>query len=113
MRHDLEQVTSENDARKRIIIILCGQIESAEDWDELPSWPLRTHASTDEHNLAALADYLDLDERSYNDLKFEASSVTLGRDYQMLHAAITGMLSYTPRIGPELLGRLVGIARRH
>jgi hypothetical protein len=105
-------VSSEDDARKRMLIILCGQIEGAEEWDELPAWPLRTHASTDEANLHALADYLELDERSYDDVRFDALKLTLDREYQMLHTAVTGMLAYQPRIGPELIGRLVGIARR-
>jgi hypothetical protein len=111
VRHDLEQIHSPDDARKRMKIILCGWIESVEDWDELPSWPLDPNASTDEHNLHALAGYLRLDSPSYSDVTFEALKLTLDRDYKMLHVAITGMLDYTPRIGPELLGRLVGIAR--
>jgi len=112
VRHGLEQIDNPDDARKRMKIILCGWIESVEDWDELPSWPLNPNASTDEHNLATLADYLELDSRSYDDVRFEALKLTLDRDYKMLHVAITGMLDYTPRIGPELSGRLVGIARR-
>ena len=111
VRHGLEQVDNPDDARKRMMIILCGWIESVEDWDELPGWPLETHRSTDEANLAGLADYLGLDSRGYNDLKYDALKLTLDREYQSLHIAITGMLGYTPRIGPELIGRLVRIAR--
>src|SRR5215204_5000115 len=65
VRHDLEQIRNRDDARKRMIIILCGWIESVEDWDELPSWPLDPDASTDEHNLDALAEYLQLDRKRY------------------------------------------------
>jgi hypothetical protein len=112
VRHGLEQVTSRDDARKRIIIILCGQIEGAEDWDEVPSWPLNPDASTDEANLHALADYLGLDKQGYDDLLFnEALKLTLDREYRLLFIAITGMLSYTPRIGPKLIARLDRLAR--
>lgn len=61
VRHGLEDILSPDDARKRMLIILCGQIEGAEDWDEVPCWPLNPNASTDENNLHALGDYLGLD----------------------------------------------------
>ena len=44
-------------------------------------------------------------------MKFEALKLTLDPFYESLHVAVTGMLGYFPRIGPELIGRLVGIAR--
>jgi hypothetical protein len=107
-----DRVGSEDDARKRMLIILCGQIESADDWADVPSWPLNPNASTDEHNLDALADYLGLDREGYNEIALDALNLTLDPLYQSLHVAVTGMLGYFPRIGPELLDRCVGIARR-
>lgn len=112
VRHGLEQIHNRDDAHKRMIIVLCGQIEGADHWAHVPSWPLNPDASSDEHNLDALADYLGLDERGYNDIALEALNLTLDPFYQSLHVATVGMLGYFPRIGPELIGRLVGIARR-
>src|SRR5689334_11675546 len=56
------------DERDRMKIILAGIIEGAETWAEIPTWPLRTDASTDERNLHDLADFLGLDERGYGDV---------------------------------------------
>ena len=111
VRHGLEQMYNRDDARKRMVIILCGQIEGADHWAEVPSWPLNPGASTDEYNLDALADWLGLDREGYNEIAHEALNLTLDPLYQSLHVAVSGMLGYFPRIGPELLGRLVGIAR--
>ena len=111
VRHGLEQMYNRDDARKRMIIILCGPIEGADHWADVPSWPLNPAASTDEHNLHALAEYLGLDREGYNEIAREALNLTLDPFYQSLHVAVTGMLGYFPRIGPELIGRLVGIAR--
>jgi hypothetical protein len=111
VRHGLEQVTSREDARKRILIILCGLIEGADDWDDVPAWPLRTYVSTDELNLQGMAEYLGLDRESYDALRFEALRLTLDREYQLLFGAITGMLAYHPRIGPELIARPQRLAR--
>jgi hypothetical protein len=111
VRHGLEQVTSRDDARRRMLIILCGLIEGADDWDDIPEWPLRTNASSNELNLQAMAEYLGLDRESYDALRFEALRLTLDREYQLLFGAITGMLAYHPRIGPELIARLQRLAR--
>jgi hypothetical protein len=70
------------------------------------------YASTDERNLHALAEYLGLDREGYSEIALDALNLTLDPFYQSLHVAVTGMLGYFPRIGPELIGRLVGIARR-
>jgi hypothetical protein len=106
-----DRIRSEDDARKRMLIILCGQIEGADHWAEVPSWPLNPDASTDEHNLDALADWLGLDREGYNEIRGEALNLTLDPFYQSLHVAVSGMLGYFPRIGPELIGRCIGIAR--
>jgi hypothetical protein len=111
VRHGLEQMYNRDDARKRMVIILCGQIEGADHWAEVPSWPLNPNASTDEHNLDALAEYLELDRAGYNEIAAEALNLTLDPFYQSLHVAVTGMLGYFPNIGPKMLGRLVGLAR--
>jgi hypothetical protein len=111
VRHGLEQVTSRDDARKRMKIILCGLIEGADDWDEVAPWPLNPNASTDELNLDGLAEYLGLDSTSYDAVRFEALRLTLDPEYRMLFVAITGMLAYQPRIGPELIARLQRLAR--
>jgi hypothetical protein len=111
VRHDLEDITSRDDARKRMLIILAGSIESADHWHEVPSWPLNPSASTDEHNLDALAEWLGLDRKCYDEVALEALNLTLDPFYQTLHAAVTGMLGYVPRIGPRLLARLEGLAR--
>ena len=55
-----------------MLIVLCGRIEWAEDWDEVPSWPLDPNASSDEYNLHALAEYLGHDKDAYDALRFEA-----------------------------------------
>jgi hypothetical protein len=74
VRHGLEQVSNREDARKRMLIILAGQIEGADSWDQVPSWPLDPNATTDEFNLHALADFLGLDERGYEATRHEAHS---------------------------------------
>ncbi len=113
VRHEGEDnIRTREDARKRMLIILCGPFES-DDWEAIPKWPLHPGRSTDEYNLKALADALGLDERGYNDVLFEAIDLTLTPEYRMLHTAITGMLDYVPRIGPELLEQLHDIARRN
>jgi hypothetical protein len=87
VRHDLEQSNNRDDARKRTLIILCGQIEGADHWAHVPSWPL------------------------YREVAVDALNLTLDPLYQSLHVAVTGMVGYTPRIGPKLIGRLIGLAR--
>jgi len=111
VRHGLEDIKTPDDARKRMLIVLCGQIEGADHWHEVPSWPLNPNASTDEYNLHALAEYLRLDERGYNKIAGEALALTLAPEYQMLHVAITGMLGYFPRIGPAMIDRLYRMVR--
>ncbi|HEX5895515.1 MAG TPA: hypothetical protein VFY47_04240 [Thermoleophilaceae bacterium] len=69
VRHGLEQMYNRDDARKRMIIILCGPIEGADHWADVPSWPLNPAASTDEHNLHALAEYQGLDREGYNEIR--------------------------------------------
>jgi hypothetical protein len=99
VRHGLEEIKSRADARKRVLIILCGLIEGAEDWDELPAWPLETHRSTDEYNLHALADYLGLDKAGYSALEMEALKLTLDPFYRVLHVAVTGCSTTSPASG--------------
>jgi hypothetical protein len=108
--HGLEDIRTPEDARKRMIIALCGPIEAADEWGEVPSWPLNPNAST-EYNLHALAEYLGLDERGYKRIAREALELTCRPDYYMLHQAVSGMLGYFPRIGPHMLARLQRIAR--
>ena len=111
VRHGLEEIRTPDDARKRMIIILCGPIESADDWGAVPPWPLNPNASTDEHNLAALADYLGLDKRGYEHIACEAVQLAASDEYQILHGAITGMLGYHPRIGPDTIEDLQRMTR--
>jgi hypothetical protein len=113
VRHGLEDIRTPEDAHKRMLIILAGQIEGAEHWHEVPAWPLNPNASRDEYNLDALAEWLDLDEKGYGEVVYRALKLTLDPFYQSLHTAVTGMLSYTPRIGPELIEELLRIARRN
>ena len=82
-----------------MIIILCGQIEGAEEWEDVPSWPLNPAASTDEQNLEALADWLGLDERGYSDLKFEALRLTSTAATRCCTPRSAGCWA-TARIGP-------------
>jgi hypothetical protein len=112
VRHAGERITGPDMARKRMVLTLCGPIESAESWDDVPSWPLETHRSTDERNLSVLADYLGLNGAGYRAVFLEALKLTLTDEYRRLYTAITGCLDYTPRIGPELLDELQVIAGR-
>jgi hypothetical protein len=111
VRHGLEQVSTPEDAHKRMLIILAGQIEGADHWDDVPSWPLQPNASTDEYNLDALAEYLGLDEKGYRQIAREALELTCSPDYYMLHQAVSGMLGYFPRIGPQMIARLDRLTR--
>ena len=113
VRHGLEQVSDSEDARKRMLLILAGPIMAAQSWDEVPDWPLETHRSTDERNLAMLAGYLGLDEAGYRELFLEALKLTLTDEFCHLHRAVSGCLDFTTRIGPELLEQLQDIADSH
>jgi hypothetical protein len=81
VHHGLE-VRTRGDARDRMQIILCGLIESADTWDDMPTWPLRRDASTDEANLSDLADALGLDDAGYQRDCTDALNLTLRPDYR-------------------------------
>ena len=106
------RIVDRESARKRMIVSLCGPIESSESWEDLPHWPLSEHAdTTDERNLQALADWLELDEHGYHEIVLEAIELSLTPEYRILHQATTGMLDYTPRIDADLFLRLHTIAK--
>lgn len=114
VRHSGERIVDRESARRRMIVSLCGPLESAEGWDDMPHWPLSEHAdTTDERSLWALADWLELDERGYHEILLEAIDLTLAREYRLLHTAVTGMLDYVPRVDPDLFLRLHTLARGH
>jgi hypothetical protein len=112
VRHSGERIVDRESARNRMLVILCGPIESAESWLDVPHWPLDEHAdTTDERNLWALADWLGYDRSDYHEVLTDAIELTLTREYQMLHMAVTGMLDYTPRIDAVLFEQLHEITR--
>jgi hypothetical protein len=112
--HYREVITDRDSARRRMVVILCGPMESANGWDDLPHWPLDEHAdTTDERNLWALCDWLDLEERDYRKVMLEAIELTLTNEYRIPHTAVTGMLDNTPRIDAALFERVREIARKH
>jgi hypothetical protein len=111
VRHGLEDVRTPEDVRKRMLIILAGLIEGADEWGDYPSWPLNPNISTDEHNLAALCDYLKLDERGYRSIACETVQLAATPEYQMLHGAVTGMLGYFPTIGEATIRWLEQMTR--
>jgi hypothetical protein len=106
--HGLGEVASAEDAVKRMVIILCGLIES--DW--LPEWPLDPSQSRDEYNLHVLAEWLGLDERGYRDVQLQALKLSYSPAYLRLHSAVTGTLDFTPRIDAALLEQLQTIVQR-
>jgi hypothetical protein len=106
VRHTLDDRYPSN-ARKRMKIILAGMIESADDADDLPTWPLRRDCSTDEANLADLAHRLRLDQKAYRQIEREALELTLDPEYLRLHAAVVGIAERTPVIDRARLARLI------
>lgn len=104
-----ENMCSREDAIKRMLIILSGPLMS-DSWEAIPKWPLSKHRSTDEYNLAVISEALGLEKRDYDKVLHEALKLTCNREFERLHVAVTGMLDYVPRIGPELLDRLHVIA---
>lgn len=112
VRHGAERVTDVDTALKRMLIALAGPLMGCESLEEVPSWPLDSAASTDEANLAALSDYLGLDERGYREVYLQALKLTLTAEFRRLHEAVAGMLDHTPRIDSELLDQLQAIATR-
>jgi hypothetical protein len=108
-----EWVTDRETARKRMIVTLMGPLEAAEEWDEVPKWPLDPNADTrDERNLAMLADFLGLDERGYNEIFREAIEFADNRVYCMLLVAVAGLLDYWPRLGPDEITAAIGVVSR-
>ena len=100
------QLRTNADVRDRALIILCGLIESADEFDDIPRWPLSHTNTSDEHHLALIVEHLDLNASEYSDLVLEAIRLTLKPAYQHMHVAITGLLDYTPRIDRRLLHEL-------
>jgi hypothetical protein len=114
VRYADEEIVDRESARKRMVVTLCGPIESAESWADVPAWPLDEHAeTTDECNLAVLAGWLGFDQGDYRAVLIDAIELTLTDEYRILHQAITGMLDYTPRIDAALFERVQEIARGH
>jgi hypothetical protein len=105
-------IDDRDSARRRMIVILCGPLEGAESWDEVPSWPLSEDApTTDEYNLWALADWLGLDEADYREVFREALALSLTSEYRILHQAVTGLLDYVPRLDPGAFEQVRAIVR--
>jgi HK97 family phage prohead protease len=106
-RHSGERVVDRASAIRRMVVILCGPLESADSWDEMPHWPLSEDAdTTDERNLAALADWLGFDEADYTAVVMEAIKLSLTPAYLILHQAISGLVDYVPRIDAALFERV-------
>lgn len=104
--HNLD-VTDRTTALHRMMVLLAGLIESADDWEQIPKWPLRHGMpGSDETGLAILADALALTAKGYDDLLHQTINIMLTREYLMLHSTITGVLDYHPRVGPELIARI-------
>lgn len=98
-------------ARDRMLVILCGMLEGADDWDDMPTWPLRTDRSTDEKNLHHLAEMHGLDERAYNSVELDAINLTLRPDFRQLVVATCGVCDFAPRFGTEMVDRIRTIAK--
>jgi len=114
VRHSGERIVDRESARTRMVVILCGLIETAECWEDMPCWPLQENAdTTDEHNLWALIDWLGLDHADYRRVLIEALELTMSDEYCLLHQAVTGMLDYTPRIDAALFEQVREIVREH
>jgi hypothetical protein len=112
VRHSGERIVDRASAIRRMVVSLCGPLESVDSWDDMPHWPLSEHAdTTDERNLAALADWLGFDEADYTAVVMEAIELSLTPEYRILHQAITGLLDYTARIDAALFGRVHALAR--
>jgi hypothetical protein len=110
VRYRDEWITDRETARKRMIVTLMGPLEAAEEWDEVPKWPLDPNAATrDEQNLAMLADFLGLDERGYNEIFREAIEFADNRIYRLLLVSLAGLLDYWPRLGPDEIRAAIGV----
>jgi hypothetical protein len=90
-------------AVKHMIVGLCGQLEDAETWDEVPSWPLYSHHSPDEAILAEMAELLGLDKAGWDRVFHLALEFSLSDQYERLVSVITGTLEHVPQFGPELI----------
>ena len=98
-------------ATLRMMIILGGLIETAETGADLPAWPIDPDAGPDAERsdrrlLALLADRLKLSEGEYRQIVLAALKVSLGAGYEQLVTGISGVLDYTPRIGPDVIAAL-------
>jgi hypothetical protein len=91
-----------------MMVVLAGPL-MADDLEDLPKWPLRDDRSDDERVLCAYAKALDFTRDDYDDLVTRTIRCTLTPQFMQLHAAITGMLDYRPRLGPDALAHIEGI----
>jgi hypothetical protein len=56
-----------------------------------------------------LADWLGADAGDYRDLLIATLRLTLTGEFRRLHAAVSGLLDFVPRIDAELLDRVIAI----
>jgi hypothetical protein len=97
-------------ARKTAIILLAGPGMADQP---LPSWPLsRKNRGDDEHLLAALCEYLGINEASYAGLCGEMWSLTTTRKFELLFTAITTWLKRAPRLDRAMIAQAQTIAWR-
>jgi hypothetical protein len=107
-------VSDHASARLWAKVIMAGLVEGAETAEDLPRWPLdsRPVTSTDEKNLAWIADYLQWIDDDYQRLIGEVCELTLSDAYQILFVTIVGALDYTPRLDTNAFRRLLPLAIR-
>jgi hypothetical protein len=78
IRYDHEHLELREIARDMVVVTLAGPLNAGE---EPPSWPLSEDPISDEGSLKALADFLPLDERDYNQLVIDAYELVGSREF--------------------------------
>jgi hypothetical protein len=96
----LDRITDREEAEKFALQILCAWIEAADHLDDLPQWPLNSHAvtSSDEYHLAKVCELAGWDECDYRRLIGKACDLSLTPLYQSIWSTIMGVTDYTPRL---------------
>jgi hypothetical protein len=82
------------DRARRIMRML--MLGPALDGQGVPEWPLSRSRTRDERLLAALADYLELDERAYNQLVISMWELSTTRKFDRILTVVTAWLSGCP-----------------
>jgi hypothetical protein len=99
-------------AIKAMIVGICGPLEDAESWDEVPTWGLLSHYGDDGAVLAEMAERLGLDRAGWDRVFTLALKFSLTDQYQQLVNEISGTLDYCPQFGPELIEQVHELLRR-